>query len=179
MTKARGFLHQLVSFEFLLTFMRILSSLRFLTVMLQKKSNDILTYQHVSKVLMDLELLTTNCEDEFHLWFNEIKILADSLNIAINTPRTTSRQVHRSNAAADSPETSYRRNIMTPFLNYIITEFEQRFGPVQQTKIKLLGFVDGKANIPQCLLTKGQIHLEEHCCPVKQKIIPTFLCYSS
>ena len=87
-----GFLHQLVSFEFLLTFnvtMRILSSLRFLTVMLQKKSNDILTaYEHVSDVLMDLELLKTNCEDEFHLWFNEIKILADSLNIAINTPRT-------------------------------------------------------------------------------------------
>ena len=30
---------------------------------------------------------------------------------------------------------------MIPFLNYIITEFEQRFGPVQQTKIKLLGLI--------------------------------------
>lgn len=45
LTKARGFLHQLVSFEFLVTFnvtMRVLSSLRSLTVKLQKKSNDIL-----------------------------------------------------------------------------------------------------------------------------------------
>ena len=52
LTKARGFLHQLVSFEFLVSFtvtLRILSILRFLTVNLQKKSNDILAaYEYVS-----------------------------------------------------------------------------------------------------------------------------------
>ena len=135
MTKARGFLHQLVSFEFLITFnvtMRILSSLRFLTVKLQKKSNNILTaYEHVSDVLMDLELLKTNFEDEFHLWFTEIKVLAEGLNIAIATPRTTSRQVHHSNIPADTPETFYRRNIMIPLLNHITTELKQRFGQLQ------------------------------------------------
>ena len=29
---------------------------------------------------MDLELLKTNCEDEFHLWFNEISTLSDDLS---------------------------------------------------------------------------------------------------
>ena len=57
MTKARGFLHQLVSFEFLVTFnvtMRVLSSLRSLTVKLQKESSDILAaYEHVSEVITD------------------------------------------------------------------------------------------------------------------------------
>ena len=45
LTKAIGFLHQLAGFEFLVTFnvvMKVLSSLRSLTVNLQKKSNDIL-----------------------------------------------------------------------------------------------------------------------------------------
>ena len=76
LTKARGFLHQLLRFEFLLTFnvtMRILSILRSLT---QKKSNDILAaYEYVSEVQMDLELLKTNCEDEFHLWMKLVHYL--------------------------------------------------------------------------------------------------------
>lgn len=63
MTKARGFLHQLVSYKFVVTFIRVLSSLCFLTVKLQKKSSDILAaYEHVSEVITDLELLKTNCE---------------------------------------------------------------------------------------------------------------------
>ena len=57
----------------------------FLTVKLQKKSSDILAaYEHVSEVIRDLELLKTNCEEEFHF---EIKTLADELNIPIAIPR--------------------------------------------------------------------------------------------
>ena len=69
LTKARGFLHQLVSFEYLITFnitMQILSSLHFLTVKLQKKLNDIFAaYEHVSNVQMELEMLKPNREEEF------------------------------------------------------------------------------------------------------------------
>ena len=134
LTKARGFLHQLVSFEFLVTFnvtMRVLSSLRSLTVKLQKKSSDILAaYEHVSEVITDLELLKTNCEEEFHLWYCEIKTLGDELNIPIATPRIAARQVHRSNIPADSPEAYYRRNLVIPFLDHIITELTERFGPI-------------------------------------------------
>ena len=64
LTKARGFLHQLVSLEFLVTFnvtMKILSSLRALSLKLQKKSNDILAaYEAVPDVVTDLEQLKTN-----------------------------------------------------------------------------------------------------------------------
>lgn len=73
LTKANGFLRQLCSFEFLITFcitMRILSSLRSLTVNLQNRTNDILVaYEHISEVMLELELLKTNCEEEFHSWF--------------------------------------------------------------------------------------------------------------
>ena len=145
LTKARGFLHHLVSFEFLVTFnvtMRVLSSLRSLTIKLQKKSSDILAaYEHVSEVITDLELLKTNCEEEFHLWYCEIKTLAEELNILIATPRITARQIHRSNIPADSPEAYYRRNLVIPFLDHITTELIQWFGPIQQTKVKLLGLI--------------------------------------
>ena len=53
--------------------MRVITSLRSLTVKLQKKSNDILAaYELVSTVWLDLELLKSNCEEEFHQLFGEI-----------------------------------------------------------------------------------------------------------
>ena len=149
LTKASGFLHQLGSFEFFLTFcitMRVLSSLRSLTIKLQKKTIDIIgAYEHVSEVQIELELLKSNCKEEFTVWYSEIKSLADDLNIPVTTPRIASRQVHRANVPADSPETYYRRNIMIPFLDHITTELESRFGPVHQTKIKLLGLIPSVA----------------------------------
>ena len=100
---------------------------------------------------------------------------------------------------------------MIPFLNYIIIEFEQRFGPVQQTKIKLLGLIPSiaatyplasitevgdlyKSDLPSSHMLSTEFRtwkskyssmpsdqrpdtLGGDCCPVKQKIIPTFLCY--
>lgn len=144
-TLTRGFLHQLVSFEFLVTFnvtIRVLSSLRSLTVKLQKKSSDILAaYEHVSKVVTDFELLKINCEEEFHLWYCEIKTLADEFSIPITTPRVAARQVHRSNIPADSPEAYYQRNLVIPFLDHIVKQSTERFGPIQQMKVKRLGLI--------------------------------------
>ena len=100
--------------QFLVTIcitMRILSSLRSLTVNLQKKANDILAaYEHISDIMLELELLKTNCEEEFHSWFDEIKTFADDLSIPVCTPRIAVRQVHRAKVPADSPEVYYRRD---------------------------------------------------------------------
>lgn len=146
LTKARGFLHQMVSFEFLVTSnitMRVLSSLRSLTVKLQKKSNDILAaYEYVSEVLEEFQEVKSNCETEFHSWYLEIESMADELNIVVATPRINARQSHRSNIPAECPEDFYRRNIVIPFLDHITTELTERFGSqIQQTKVKLLGLV--------------------------------------
>ena len=59
----------------------------------------------------------------------------------MSTPQTAVRQMHRANAPADSPEAYYRRNIMMPFLDHITNEMQARFGPIHQTKVKLLGLV--------------------------------------
>ena len=62
LTKANGFLHQLSSFQFLVSVsitMRILSSICSLTINVQKKATDILVaYEHVSDVQTELKLLS-------------------------------------------------------------------------------------------------------------------------
>ena len=102
-------------------------------------------YELVSTVQFDLELLKAKYEEGFYQWFNEIMALANELNISVSTPGITSRQVHRCNASADSPESYYRRNIMIPFLDHTTLELEGRFGPVHQTKVKLLGLIPSVA----------------------------------
>ena len=94
---------------------------------------------------MNVELLKTNCEEEFHLWFNEVKTLTDELDIAVSTTRITARQVHLANIPAYSPEEYYQRNLMIPFLDHITTELEGRFTPIHQTKVKHLGFIPSLA----------------------------------
>ena len=129
----------MVAFNITLRFLSFLGSL---TIKLQKKSNDVLAaYELVFTIRLDLELLKSNCEEEFHLWFGEMTTLAEKLNISASTPQIVPREVHRSNAPADTPKCYYRRNIMLPFLDHITTELEGRFGPIHQTKVKLLGLM--------------------------------------
>ena len=63
------------------------------------------------------------------------------LDIPVTMPTIHTRQAHRSNISADSPEAYYRRNIMIPFLDHILSEMRHRFGEVHHTKIKLLGLI--------------------------------------
>jgi hypothetical protein len=56
--------------------------------------------------------------------------MANELNISVSTLRIASRQVHVSNAPADSSESYYSRNIMIPFLDHITSELEAKFGPI-------------------------------------------------
>ena len=148
LTKARGFLHQLQSFEFFVTFqvtLRVLSSLRSLTIKLQKKSQDTLiklqkksqdtlaAYEEVGGVMSYFKVLKTNCEEEFHHWYTDITVLAEKLCITINTPRIAVRQAHQSNIPADSPEVFYRRNLVVPFLDHITSELTKRFGSTERT----------------------------------------------
>ena len=122
--------------------MKVLSSLRGLTVKLQKSSKDIIAaYNQVAEVQLKLELLKINCEEEFHLWFEEITKDAESLDIPISVPRTHSRQIHRSNIPGDTPEAYYMRNVMIPFLAHILIEMEERFGSTHHTVVKLLGLI--------------------------------------
>ena len=133
----------------------------------------------MSEVMTDLELLKTNCEEEFHLWYCEIKILGDELNIPIATAHIPARQVHRSNIPADSPEAYYRRNLVIPFLDHIITELTERFGPIQHTKVKLIGLIPSiTATYPPASVTEvGELYKAD--LPSPQLLSAEFHCWES
>ena len=153
-TKASGFFRQISNFECLVSFyitMTVLSSLRGVTVKLQKQSEDILVaYEQVADVQLELELIKVNCQEEFHLLFQNIMKFAESINVSVSVPSVISRQVHRSNTPADNPEDYYRRNIMKPFLDHILLEMQERFGGIHHQKVKLLGLIPSIAVSYKC-----------------------------
>jgi hypothetical protein len=79
----------------------------------------------------ELEPFKENRDEEFHTWFDEISKLAQELNISIAVLCTVGRQVFRNSAPADSPETYYRRNVLLPFLDHILTSAT---GPVWRSQ---------------------------------------------
>lgn len=143
--KASGFLHQITSFQFLVAAsitMRILSLLRGITVKLQRSYSDILkAHELVSEVHSNLHIFKINCEIEFHAWYSEIVTLAESQNITVSTPRIAQRQAHRANVPAETPEIYYRRNVMLPFLDHILSEMDTRFNELHKKIVKLLVLV--------------------------------------
>ena len=82
------------------------------------------------------------------------------LSVPISIPRIASRQVHRANIPADSPEVYYRRNIMRPFLDHVTSEMDSRFGSVHQTKIKLLCLIpsDSVSCTPSSIKDVGELY---------------------
>ena len=158
-TKANGFLHNITSFQFLVAAsiaMRLLSFLRSVTVRLQKRSIDIVNaYGQVHAIQNEMESFNANCDLEFHTWFVEISKLAQELNITVAVPRIIGRQVYRNNAPADSPEMYYRRNVLLPFLDHILTELQDRFGGVRQKIVKLFSLV------PSLLINSAPTSVEE------------------
>ena len=118
LTKAYGFLHQVTNSEFLVSFlitMKVLSILQGVTVKLQQRSDVLKVYELVSDVQMELELLKTSCDDEFHSWFDITVKFGEPLGIFASMPRIHTRQLHRGNIPDDSAEVYYRRNIVTIF----------------------------------------------------------------
>ena len=65
----------------------LLSSLRPVTVKVQKRSSDILkAYAQLSNVQLDLDLLKLDCDEEFHIWLEEIVKFAKTLASSPGSP---------------------------------------------------------------------------------------------
>ena len=158
-TKANGFLSKIMKFDFLVSFfitMTVLSSLRGVTVKLQKTSTDILkAYEQVSEVQLELELLKVNCEEEFHLLFEKVCTFAETLDIPVSVTRIVARQTHRSNIPSDTPVGHYRRNVFIHFLDHVLVEMRERFATTHQHQVKLLGL------LPSTVITCESNAIEE------------------
>ena len=70
--------------------------------------------------------------------WSRISQVADSINVTLIKPRTTTVQRHRANAAHnDQPSDYYRINVFYPFIDHVVGEVETRFSVQHEGLIPL------------------------------------------
>ena len=133
-TKASGFLYQLESSSFLITFiilLEVLSNLRGLTCKLQMEAIDVLyAHKQVKQVTTTFEKMWRNSEQEFRRIYKRATKLGKDLNgegFELSTPRLSKRQSHRANPDSQTTEDYYRATLLNEFLSHVVSELQQRF----------------------------------------------------
>ena len=133
-TKGNGFLFQLQSPLFLVSFqilLQVLHILRELTIKLQMEATDVVSaYKLVETLVSRLKSMRTNSVPEFRKQFAEASKIAKQLHgddFELTIPRLSGRQRHRSNPPSSTPEEYYRITLYDEFLSHVISELEERF----------------------------------------------------
>ena len=160
---ANGFLFQLKSSLFLVSFqilLQVLQILRELTIKLQLKAIDVVyAYKLVNKVVSRLKSMRTNSVPEFRKQFAEAARIAKQLHgdqFELTIPRLTGRQRHRSNPPSCTPEEYYRITLCSEFLSHVVSELEVRF-----------------VNNPSHSITIGLLHLLPcECIKLRDDVVP-------
>ena len=124
-TRANGFLFQLLSPMFRVSFqilIQVFQMLRELTVKLQSKAIDVASAYKVlvHKVVSRLKTLRTNSSSEFNKQFRESTKISKQLHgdqFELTIPRLSGRQRHRSNPPSSTPEEYYRITLYNEFLS--------------------------------------------------------------
>ena len=105
----------------------VLSFLAQVTKSLQAKSCNLGdAYQSVT--LAKECIKSARGDESWQKVWSRISQVADSINVTLIKPRTTTVQRHRANAAHnDQPSDYYRINVFYPFIDHVVGELETRF----------------------------------------------------
>ena len=129
--KAQGLLTSLKTSEHIVAFCvakNALEVLKPLASKLQKKDQDVYqAYELIDKAIKRLETIRASIDVEFTDWFKEAEDLAEELSEEIKVKRVAGRQVHRANAASETPKEHFRRNLAIPFIDHLKQEMDIRF----------------------------------------------------
>ena len=81
----------------------------------------------------------------FAQWFSQIESLTESVGQTIAVPRLTGRQVYRSDQPHRDPKEYCETSVFNMFLDHVIFQMHDRFGPAQQLSVRLLHLVPAAA----------------------------------
>ena len=144
-TKASGFLYQLESSPFFVSFvilLEVLLNLRELTCKFQMRAVDVLYgHREVKRVVSTFEKMRRNSEQEFRRIYRQATKLGKDLNgreFELSTPRLSKRQVHRANPDLSSTEDCYRVTHFNKFLSHVISDLQQRFLDIPACGLSLM-----------------------------------------
>ena len=120
----------------ILTLRNVLAITKPLAVSLQTIDKDL------SRCIQEVRLCTSVLEGKGTETMKEIGDNAERLlQENLRMPRTSARQIHRSNIEASSLREYYNHTILIPFLDGIITDLKQRFDPHAETASKISALV--------------------------------------
>lgn len=108
---------------------------------LQKENLDLKEAVSLADICQsELQLMRKNAEKEFHEMFTQVKAVASDNGIDLKIPRTCKIQKNRSNAPCTSQDNAdvsvglldrieqhFRINLFVPFLEFFISQLEERF----------------------------------------------------
>lgn len=139
--KARGLSLAVTEFEFLIAFITCRNALRYvkpLSISLQSRSIDIYTaMDEVSHVISTVHKCRDTIDSYSNVWYQEALSLSELVDAPEpRVPRMCMRQNNRLNTTSDNPEQYYRRIVVIPLIDHLLSELESRFSPMQQRLVK-------------------------------------------
>ena len=128
---AMAYLKVLETFEFILCLVALQRSLSYLkeaAVKLQGKNQDIVFgVVLIEQASRKLSSLRAEVDNYSHRFFMHSCKIAEKSNIAVSMPRVSQRQVHRLNPEFTSVEDYFKKTVIIPFLDHIISNLSYRF----------------------------------------------------
>jgi hypothetical protein len=127
--EVNSLLNAITNFEFIVVFLTVynfLSHLEGITVKLQSSSLDIIeafdAIDEIKALYKDLREKIDESTGPFQAVYNQAIRMAESVGVTPTMPRIARRCTTRANAPSGSIEEYYQRNIVIPFLDFIISE---------------------------------------------------------
>ena len=72
-------------------------------------------------------IISKRTNEDFEKIFERARIVAQSVDCLLEIPRQVARQQHRANAPATTPCEYWRINLFFPFIDHLMTQFDERF----------------------------------------------------
>ena len=72
-------------------------------------------------------IISKRTNEDFEKIFERARIVAQFVDCSLEIPRQVARQQHRANAPATTPCEYWRINLFFPFIDHLMTQFDERF----------------------------------------------------
>ena len=135
----------ITNFQFVVTLVTVKNLMGYtkaLSVNLQGRAQDVIhAYNSVNNVILTLNDVRANVDGKFKDWFSQACKMAEKVGVQPSTPRTCGRQQHRQNLPADTPEEYYRRTLMVPYTDELLSQLDTRFSSLKKVSSNGLYFI--------------------------------------
>jgi hypothetical protein len=132
----------LCTFDFLVSMVMIEAPMQQLVPLcdsLQTEHCDLVKASSLANTIICSLKEKRNTDDYFDGLWRKASQIAEKEDIEIKKPRTCTKQTHRSNTEADTPEKYWRRNLFLPFLDHLIGQLQDRLlTPLPRLKAQYL-----------------------------------------